>query len=266
MRILLITILGVALLGGCAHIKTTETNFEEVMKVDIMLDSVNGKLIVQSVVPEGPAATAGLAAGDIIIAMDGKLICRQNEFIHIMYSKQKGDHVSLEINRNGQPLKIDITPRVQKMPPTLLKISSLLIDNKQVKVVVIVGDVKNSFPGTPKDWVESSKNNLQTDEEKGLSKFFEKEKNFTLVDNSKIIRVLDELKINRLELGYVSDELRAKIGEMTGATHIIEITFYRFRRGYGWIDDESSNRLIEVESGNVLAIDKERTYPTFRLQ
>jgi len=263
MRIIMVVILGATLLfSDCAHYKVTETNFEDIMSIDAMLDSVNGKLIVRSVAPEGPAAIVGLAEGDIITAMDGKLINRHNEFARMMYSKQKGDHVLSEIIRNGKLIKIVIIPKVYKMPPTLLKIASLLNDDKVVKVAVIVGDVVNAFPDTPKDWTESTKNNLQTNEEIELLKIFGKDENFTLINGNGIMQTLDKLQINRLELGYVSDQLRVKIGEMTGATNIIEITFYRFRRGYPWtrIEDMINARLIEVESGSVLAVDQWRTY------
>jgi membrane-associated protease RseP (regulator of RpoE activity) len=263
MRLITIVLFVTILLCGCAHNKTTETNYTDVMKIDAMLDDVDGRVIVQSVSPEGPAATAGLSAGDVIVLLDGKSIKYRNEFRRMMYEKQNGDRVLLEVNRNGQLIKIDITPRVQKTSPMILKISGLLDEGKHIKIAVVVGDVTNSL-GYKKDWVEALKNNLQSEEESELAIFFKRDRNFSLVGRDNIYPVLEELQINRLELGYVSDQLRIKIAEMTGATHIIEIVFHRFVRPRVWIEDVLNGRLIEAESGSVLAVDQIRTYPTYR--
>jgi membrane-associated protease RseP (regulator of RpoE activity) len=259
MRLTTVVLFVAILLCGCAHNKTTETNYTDVMYIDATLDDVDGRVIVQSVSPNGPAATAGLSAGDVIISLDGKSIKSQNEFRRMLYKKQTEDRALLAVNRNGEFKKINIAPRAQKIPPTILKISSLLDEGKHVKIAVVVGDVTNSF-GYKKEWVEALKNGLRADEENSLTKLFGKGQNFSLVDGEKVNSILGELQIDYFDLGYVSDQLRVKIG----ATHIIEITFHRFRRGYGWIDDMYHTRLIEVESGNVLAIDKVRTYPTYR--
>lgn len=263
MRSITIVLFVAILFSGCAHNKTTATNFADVMNIDATLDDADGRVMVKSVSPNGPAATAGLSAGDAIISLDGKSIKQRNEFRRMMYEKQKGDRVLLEVNRNGELKKVDITPRAQKTPPTILKITNLLDEGKQVKIAVVAGVVTNDF-GYKKDWIEAIKNDYQSQVESELRKFFERDKNFSLVGGDKIYPVLQELQINRLELGYVSDQLRVKIAEMTGVTHIIEITFHRFLRPRGWIDDVLNVRLIEAESGNVLAADQVRTYPAYR--
>ena len=86
-----------------------------------------------------------------------------------------------------------------------------------------------------------------------LSDFGEDEK-FSVVDRSRLKQILEEFQFN--QLGFVSDKLRAKIGEMTGATHILDISFSRFRGRINDQDDILNARLVEIESGKVLAVDQ----------
>ena len=63
--------------------------------------------------------------------------------------------------------------------------------------------------------------------------------------------------------GLVSDKLRAKIGEVSGATYILNINVAYWK---GFIDSlvtiqRTTNRsLIEIESGNILAVDYVRDW------
>lgn len=121
-------------------------------------------------------------------------------------------------------------------------------------MAVIVSEVKNSFPNVHGDWADSIRNNLQSQYEGGLLSGFGKNENFSIVDRSRLKQILDEFKFSYS--GFVSDQLRAKIGEMTGATHLLDISLGRFQNSDYSHEDVLNVRLVEIESGKVLAVDR----------
>lgn len=52
--------------------------------------------------------------------------------------------------------------------------------------------------------------------------------------------------------------MRLKIGEMTGATHLLDVTFARYKNAQGY-NDALNARLIDISSGTVMAVDQMRT-------
>ncbi len=66
----------------------------------------NGGVIVGEVVPNGPAAKAGVQPQDIIVSVDGKPIKNGDELIAIVSDKHPGSTVSLGIIRNGKHITL----------------------------------------------------------------------------------------------------------------------------------------------------------------
>lgn len=64
---------------------------------------------VGSILPNSPAAKAGLRAGDLIIALDGKAINLPEELIVTVRSKSVGDRITLTFEREGKRKTITIT-------------------------------------------------------------------------------------------------------------------------------------------------------------
>src|SRR5207245_1098726 len=62
---------------------------------------VDHGVLVREVDANGPAANAGIQAGDIIVAVDGKPVANWNEFIRELFTRRPGDRVRLEIVRDG---------------------------------------------------------------------------------------------------------------------------------------------------------------------
>lgn len=261
-----ILILCVILFSGCAGLRTLreteepEGNFVEVARlgINIKIDIINNEIVVTAVQKDFPAEIAGIKRGDIIVSADRKIMTDKKAFTSLMDNKQRGDHILLVINRKGQQIKFDIEPRMIKVRPTEIKIIKLLDENKKVTIAVVVSEVKNSYQNVPKDWSDSVRNNLQSDHESGLLSGFGEDEKFSVVDRSRLKQILDEFQFN--QLGFVSDKLRAKIGEMTGATHILDISFSRFEGRFNDMDDISNARLVEIESGKVLAVDRITTH------
>ncbi len=72
------------------------------------LDSTEGVVIV-AVVRGGPAHRAGMQPGDVIVSIEGKKITDAHEALLTISSRKPGDHVKLEVLRNGKSLMIEAT-------------------------------------------------------------------------------------------------------------------------------------------------------------
>ena len=65
---------------------------------------------VMEVESDGPAADAGLEAGDIITAIDGQEIDNDHPFINeLIFDHKPGDEISLTVDRNGDELDLTVT-------------------------------------------------------------------------------------------------------------------------------------------------------------
>jgi putative serine protease PepD len=70
-------------------------------------------LFVQAVVPGGPAATAGLQAGDVITSINGQPATSNIQLEELMLTKKPGDTVDLEVSRDGHSSKVTVTLAAQ---------------------------------------------------------------------------------------------------------------------------------------------------------
>ncbi|GFO54287.1 hypothetical protein GMSM_12940 [Geomonas sp. Red276] len=69
----------------------------------------NGKgLKVQTVVPDSNAARADIKAGDILTAMDGEPLTDGYDLSFGIKKKNPGDHGTIELLRDGKPMKVDV--------------------------------------------------------------------------------------------------------------------------------------------------------------
>jgi putative serine protease PepD len=65
--------------------------------------------LVSQVVSGSPADTAGLKAGDVITALDGKAIASANDLTASLSAHAPGDKVTLTVTRSGSTTSIDVT-------------------------------------------------------------------------------------------------------------------------------------------------------------
>lgn len=71
--------------------------------------SVDHGALIVTITPGGPAAQAGLKAGDVIVQMDGKAINDVSSLGDFLLSKKPGDTVSVQVYRGSQQQSIQVT-------------------------------------------------------------------------------------------------------------------------------------------------------------
>jgi len=76
-------------------------------------DDIKGVLFAD-VRADSPAGKAGLKAGDTLVEFGGQSITNLYDFTYALGSKKAGDVVAVVVQRNGQPLKVNVTLEERK--------------------------------------------------------------------------------------------------------------------------------------------------------
>jgi S1-C subfamily serine protease len=76
--------------------------------VELAGNSAGGAQI-SVVEPNTPATTAGLQAGDLVTAIDGKPVTSTDQFIATIDTYSPGQTVTLTVTRSGQTKQIQVT-------------------------------------------------------------------------------------------------------------------------------------------------------------
>jgi serine protease Do len=71
----------------------------------------DGALLVTDVEAEGPAAKAGLRAGDVIVKFNGKAVSDGEGLRHALFEVPSGTDVTLTVQRDGHSLDLKVSPR-----------------------------------------------------------------------------------------------------------------------------------------------------------
>ncbi len=70
-----------------------------------------GGVRVAGVSPGGPAAEAGVKAGDVIVAIEAKPVATGRELVRAMEAIEPGEKVALRVRRDGKPVEITVEAR-----------------------------------------------------------------------------------------------------------------------------------------------------------
>ncbi|MFC2294863.1 MAG: trypsin-like peptidase domain-containing protein [Leptotrichia hongkongensis] len=82
-------------------------NLDENKVKALNLKSSNG-VFIGNVVPNGPAAAAGITKNDVITAVDGKSVNSAGAFVGEIAAKKVGQTIKLTVLRNGQSIEIPV--------------------------------------------------------------------------------------------------------------------------------------------------------------
>lgn len=86
----------------------------------------SGGILVRSLVPEGPAAKAGLTINDVIVSIAGNPIASPEDISRLISSHKPGDSVSLDLIHKGQRTKLDVV--LGNRPAELTSVDPMVID------------------------------------------------------------------------------------------------------------------------------------------
>ncbi|MBO9542470.1 trypsin-like peptidase domain-containing protein [bacterium] len=82
--------------------------------------AVEPGILVQQVIPRGPAARGGLQPGDVLVEVDSRKLEKPSDLIRYLSDKKVGETVSVRVSRNGQrktlKLQLDALPEEAAQP------------------------------------------------------------------------------------------------------------------------------------------------------
>jgi serine protease Do len=98
--------------------------------------SVDSGVVVSDVVTGGPAARAGLQAGDIVLALDGKRMENGRQFRINLYTRGAGQQVTLDVLRGNRRLPVAVAVEERDTDPG--RLTELVTADNIVKTLGIV--------------------------------------------------------------------------------------------------------------------------------
>ena len=90
------------------------TRYEELeksqeVKLGVMLEEKEGRVIASTVVAESIAALGGVKAGDVLRSLDGEAIVEAFDLVYALQQKKVGEKGVLTVERDGETLRLDLT-------------------------------------------------------------------------------------------------------------------------------------------------------------
>jgi len=93
-------------------------------------------LFISDVAPDSPAATGGLAAGDVVLEIEGRDASKLQTMEHVLGIKAAGDSLSLTILRNGERKQPQLTLGETKAPADFVQLKSLRSKTTQLALLM----------------------------------------------------------------------------------------------------------------------------------
>ena len=89
------------------------TRYEELekteeVKLGIMFEEKEGKIVVSGILPNGSAALAGVQEGDVLRSLDGEALVESFDLIYALKQKKIGNKGQLTVEREGVMMALDL--------------------------------------------------------------------------------------------------------------------------------------------------------------
>jgi len=113
-----------------AYLGVVATGTPEMLTDHLGLQAGEG-IIVRALMPDGPAAEAGLAMHDVIIRIEGKPLGSSEDLTREVAARQPGEKVRLDVIHKGKPAGVDVTLGVrpeQLATPQIKPLDQLNLD------------------------------------------------------------------------------------------------------------------------------------------
>lgn len=94
--------------AAIAYLGVVSSEVPEMLAEHLQLEPGEG-IIVRSVLPDGPAAKAGIAENDIITRVDGEAVGNSMDLTREVKSHQPGKNIKLDVIQKGKPGNVEVT-------------------------------------------------------------------------------------------------------------------------------------------------------------
>jgi membrane-associated protease RseP (regulator of RpoE activity) len=207
-----------------------------------------------------PAERAGIQPGDIIVSVKGHRISGWD--LRRLMNVNIGEDVLLKVNRHGRLHEFWVRPRESLVRPSVKMLLEILgASRKKVALAIAVTSAENTCVSPAMGGLTLSKmaalEQVRKDQENVILSSVGKHPNFTLVEGSRIQTVMKEWRLNAS--GPVSEQAMIKVGKMVGATYLLLVSEAAFRGSSNACWDKVTARLVDLESGTVVAVDWSET-------
>ena len=211
-----------------------------------------------------PAQKAGIRAGDVIVSFNDLSLAKPENRKELLWSIRTLKTPDLVLKRGNKTIKASPKPRVRNtyaMNSIKDALSEAILSGQNVAVAIVVDQVnyanQKSYPSPQalNAWKAGAKTSAEAEGETYfLNPAFLHCGNYKVIDRNKTNEILGELHFQMT--GAVSPDLAKTVGKMTEASHLVFISVTRYWTKREGFTDETTYRLIETESGNVLASER----------
>lgn len=236
-----------------------QTNPQSFVKRSIfgvyVIENANKEIEIYMVSKQSSAFEADLHIGDIIIGVDDIEIKNRSQLFELIYErKNPGDAVDLLIKRKGRLIKKSITPETSYISKDMYALLYEITKNiDPVNLAIVSGSLNNIYlqGEALEQWQATMKSYLITTMENYYLTFLKPERNFSLIDRTKVSNILNELEMQYS--GLVDVNSQQELGRMLGASHLLVIDYSRSYVSNTEALDVELHKLIEIKTGKVLA-------------
>lgn len=219
-----------------------------------VINNKNHEIEICEVYGGTPADEANVKPGDILLEAKDVTIKNKGQLFDILDSMYPNEIMTFKVRRKGQEIKGSIKLSTYNYPNDFYALLEMVYKGQDVRLAALPGEIQNMYNVDPElleKWKKSVGTEIVGYAESTYINFFRTQKNFIVIDRHQTDKVLNEIQFQNS--GLVSDEQRKQIGKLLGATHIVTVNFTRNISTGARPNDVMTRRLVEVESGKILA-------------